>query len=39
VLRGNPQAGLPLLCGGAIIGYIISSLLFYGKLVGFTLPF
>jgi presenilin-like A22 family membrane protease len=34
VLKGNPQAGLPLLCGGAIIGYLVSSLLLYGTLVG-----
>ena len=39
VLKGNPQAGLPLLCGGAILGYIVSSLLFFGKLVGFGLTF
>jgi presenilin-like A22 family membrane protease len=29
VLKGNPQAGLPLLNGGAILGYIISYLVFY----------
>ena len=38
VIKGKPQAGLPCLCGGAIAGYIISSLLFYGKLVGLNLP-
>jgi len=27
VLRGNPQAGLPFLCPGAILGYVISSLI------------
>jgi len=32
VIKGKPQAGLPLLCGGAILGYIISSLIFFGKL-------
>jgi len=32
VLKGNPQAGLPLLNGGAIIGYLISYLLVYGDL-------
>jgi presenilin-like A22 family membrane protease len=37
VLRGNPQAGLPLLCGGAIIGYVLSSFLFFGELIGLTL--
>ncbi len=39
VIKGKPQAGLPLLCGGAIIGYLISSCVFAGKLVGLTLPF
>ncbi len=34
VIKGKPQAGLPLLGGGAIAGYIISSLILYGKLVG-----
>jgi len=38
VIKGKPQAGLPCLCGGAIAGYIISSILLYGKLVGFNLP-
>ncbi|HDH81755.1 MAG TPA: hypothetical protein ENF91_01535 [Thermoplasmatales archaeon] len=33
--KGNPQAGLPPLNGGAIIGYLISSYLIYGKLIGF----
>lgn len=37
VIKGKPQAGLPLLCGGAIIGYIISSYLFFGTLVGLGL--
>lgn len=32
VLKGNPQAGLPLLNGGAIIGYAITYLLAYGDL-------
>jgi len=36
VMRGKPQAGLPLLCGGAILGYIISSLLLFGKLTGLS---
>lgn len=39
VLTGRPQAGLPLLCGGAIAGYIIFSLIFTGTLVGLQLPF
>ena len=30
VLKGNPQAGLPLLNGGALLGYLITSLLVYG---------
>jgi presenilin-like A22 family membrane protease len=39
VMRGKPQAGLPLLCGGAIAGYIISSLVLAHELVGLTLSF
>lgn len=39
VIKGKPQAGLPCLCGGAIAGYLISSYLFFGKLVGITLSF
>ncbi len=39
VIKGKPQAGLPLLCGGAIGGYLISSYLFTGKFIGLTLPF
>ena len=39
VLTGRPQAGLPLLCGGAILGYLITSLLLFGNLVGMSLPF
>lgn len=39
VLRGNPQAGLPLLNGGAIAGYAISYLLVFQNLtLGMTLP-
>lgn len=38
VMRGKPQAGLPLLCGGAIAGYVISSLVLFGELKGLTLP-
>ncbi len=38
VIKGKPQAGLPALCSGAIAGYIISSYLLYGELVGLTLP-
>ena len=36
VLKGKPQAGLPILCGGAILGYMFSSVLLYGKLIGLT---
>ena len=38
VIKGKPQAGLPCLCGGAIAGYIISSYILAGELVGLTLP-
>ncbi len=39
VMRGRPQAGLPLLNGGAIAGYAVSYLLVYGDLsLGITLP-
>ena len=38
VIKGKPQAGLPCLCGGAILGYILSSLYFSGELVGLVLP-
>jgi presenilin-like A22 family membrane protease len=34
VIKGKPQAGLPLLCGGAILGYLVSSYVFFGALVG-----
>jgi len=36
VIRGKPQAGLPCLGGGAIAGYVISSYILFGKLVGLT---
>lgn len=39
VMKGKPQAGLPLLCGGAIAGYIISSLILFGELKGLTFSF
>ncbi len=32
VLKGNPQAGLPLLNGGAILGYVTSVLILFGDL-------
>jgi presenilin-like A22 family membrane protease len=34
VVKGKPQAGLPLLCSGAILGYAISSLVLFGSLSG-----
>ncbi len=34
LVRGKPQAGLPFLCSGAILGYLISSFLLFGELVG-----
>ena len=39
LIRGKPQAGLPYLCTGAILGYLISSYLLFGRLAGFSLPF
>ncbi len=33
VLKGNPQAGLPLLNAGAILGFLISYIVFYGDLI------
>ncbi len=38
VIKGKPQAGLPFLCSGAILGYAISSYLLTGGL-GIILPF
>ncbi len=38
VIRGNPQAGLPFLCSGAILGYVISSYFLFGQLVGLGFP-
>jgi presenilin-like A22 family membrane protease len=34
VIKGKPQAGLPLLCSGAILGYAVSSVALFGTLVG-----
>jgi len=39
VIKGKPQAGLPCLCGGAILGYIVSSYVLFGKLVGLSFSF
>jgi presenilin-like A22 family membrane protease len=36
VIKGKPQAGLPCLGGGAILGYIVSSYLLSGELIGLT---
>ncbi len=33
VIKGKPQAGLPFLCSGAILGYIISNLLLVGTVI------
>jgi len=33
VIKGKPQAGLPYLCSGAILGYLISSYLLFGELL------
>lgn len=39
VLKGNPQAGLPLLNGGGITGYVVSYVLVYGSLsLGIAFP-
>lgn len=37
VMKGNPQAGLPLLNGGAILGYLVSFAAIYGGLYHFGL--
>ena len=34
VSRGNPQAGLPFLCSGAVLGYVFSSFLLFGHIMG-----
>ena len=39
VMKGKPQAGLPCLCGGAIAGYILSSLILFGELKGLAFTF
>jgi presenilin-like A22 family membrane protease len=39
VIKGKPQAGLPLLCGGAIAGYFISCLVIFGELKGLNFCF
>ena len=39
VIKGKPQAGLPTLNGGAILGFIIGSYVFLGGLQGISFPF
>jgi len=34
LMKGKPQPGLPYLCSGAILGYVVSSYLLFGGLVG-----
>jgi presenilin-like A22 family membrane protease len=38
VIKGKPQAGLPFLCPGAILGYLVSSLILTGGLAGLGFP-
>lgn len=38
VLKGDPQPGLPLLNGGAIIAYLVSAYLVFGGGLGLTMP-
>lgn len=39
VLKGNPQAGLPLLNGGAIAGYVVTYIIAFQEFsLGITLP-
>lgn len=39
VLKGKPQAGLPFLCPGAILGYVIASLILTHGLAALSLTF
>jgi presenilin-like A22 family membrane protease len=39
VIKGKPQAGLPSLCGGAIVGYLIASYILFGRFIGINLSF
>jgi presenilin-like A22 family membrane protease len=34
VAKGKPQAGLPFLCGGAILGWILANLALFGRIIG-----
>jgi presenilin-like A22 family membrane protease len=38
VIKGKPQAGLPFLCPGAILGYAISSFILTHGLAGLSFP-
>ncbi len=38
LIKGKPQAGLPYLCSGAILGYLVSSYILFGELVGLSFP-
>lgn len=38
LIKGKPQAGLPYLCSGAILGYLVSSYILFGELVGLGFP-
>ena len=38
VLKGDPQPGLPLLNGGAIIAYLVSAYFVFGPGLGLTMP-
>jgi presenilin-like A22 family membrane protease len=33
VIKGKPQAGLPYLCTGAILGYLVSCYLLLGRII------
>jgi len=37
LMKGKPQPGLPYLCSGAILGYVLSSYLLFGGLAGLGL--
>ena len=30
VMKGKPQAGLPFLCSGAVLGYVVAGFLMFG---------
>jgi presenilin-like A22 family membrane protease len=39
VIKGKPQAGLPFLCSGAIISFLISSYIQFGTFIGIGFSF